>query len=199
MGFETESAVRSGMKELLRTHDPDADVRGCDDTVVTYVAAIIEEVAGDGLEVDVAGVREVLIAYVPRFEAVSEPALLCWLIDLARDARMSVSAPVSTANPVSQSSLQKRKNTHRISGAVKTDPPLGRDVRNSIMNRYGYIDNADDGREQRPLAGKKMIRYRDGQVVSLKGERYSVLQDQDSEAVKKTYVHLKAARKYRFH
>eukprot|EP00127_Corallochytrium_limacisporum_P001375 Clim_evm14s54 gene=Clim_evmTU14s54 len=43
--------------------------------------------------------------------------------------------------------------------------------------------------------------YRNGQVVSTRGERYSVIKDprEDTEEMKKTYVNLKPARKYRFH
>ena len=46
---------------------------------------------------------------------------------------------------------------------------------------------------------KKLVRYRDGQVVSMKGERFSEIKKQDSEEMKATYVNLKPARKYRFH
>lgn len=46
---------------------------------------------------------------------------------------------------------------------------------------------------------KKLVRYRDGQVVSTKGERFSEVKRQESEDMKKTYVSLKPAQKYRFH
>lgn len=46
-----------------------------------------------------------------------------------------------------------------------------------------------------------MVRYRDGQVVSTKGERYTVLTRKDTEGddMKNTYINLKPLRKYRFH
>lgn len=44
-----------------------------------------------------------------------------------------------------------------------------------------------------------MIRYREGQVVSTKGERFSEIKKQESQEMKKTYVNLKPQRKYRFH
>ena len=46
-----------------------------------------------------------------------------------------------------------------------------------------------------------MIRYRDNQVVSTKGERYSIQtkRDNENEDMKKTYINLKPLRKYRFH
>ena len=48
---------------------------------------------------------------------------------------------------------------------------------------------------------KKMVRYRDGQVVSTKGERFTILtrKDKEGEDMKKTYVNIKPLRKYRFH
>ncbi|KAK3089920.1 hypothetical protein FSP39_007651 [Pinctada imbricata] len=46
---------------------------------------------------------------------------------------------------------------------------------------------------------KKMIRYLDSRIVSTKGEKFTEIKKEDSEEMKKTYVHLKPARKYRFH
>ena len=48
---------------------------------------------------------------------------------------------------------------------------------------------------------KKLVRFRDGHVVSTKGERFSVLarKDAEGEDMKKTYMNLKPLRKYRFH
>lgn len=47
--------------------------------------------------------------------------------------------------------------------------------------------------------GKKMVRYRDNKVVSLKGERYTEIKKDESDDLKKTYVNLKPGRQYRFH
>lgn len=44
-----------------------------------------------------------------------------------------------------------------------------------------------------------MLRYLDGRVVSTKGERFTEIKKEDSEEMKKTYVNLKPAKKYRFH
>lgn len=48
-------------------------------------------------------------------------------------------------------------------------------------------------------APKKLIRYIDNQVVSTKGERYKDIKKPESEEMKKTYISLKPARKYKFH
>ncbi|XP_055585802.1 CUE domain-containing protein 2 isoform X3 [Uranotaenia lowii] len=50
------------------------------------------------------------------------------------------------------------------------------EVKNRIISRYSYVDK-EDHREYKPIAPKvepkKMIRYRDNKIVSLKGERYT--------------------------
>lgn len=48
-------------------------------------------------------------------------------------------------------------------------------------------------------APKKMVRYHGSQVVTTKGERYHLVKKEEPEDMKKTYVSLKPARKYRFH
>ena len=76
-------------------------------------------------------------------------------------------------------------------------------IRSSIVDRYGFIDNEDDHKEHRPVApkweGKKMVRYRDNKVVSLKGERYTEIRKEEADDAKKSYVNLKPGKQYRFH
>ncbi|RXG55315.1 CUE domain-containing protein 2-A [Armadillidium vulgare] len=99
---------------------------------------------------------------------------------------------ISIKTPNTQKNLQK--------GSKVVDDKT---LRNSIINRYGFVDHEDDHKEHRPVApkweGKKMIRYRDNKVVSLKGERYTEIKKEESEDLKKTYVNLKPAKQYRFH
>lgn len=72
-----------------------------------------------------------------------------------------------------------------------------------MMTRYGYVDIRQDEMTHQPRLNKqenkKPLRYRDNQVVSTKGERFSLVKKQESEDMKKTYVNIKPARKYRFH
>lgn len=44
-----------------------------------------------------------------------------------------------------------------------------------------------------------MVRYRDNKVVSIKGERYTEIKKEEATEMKKTYVHLKPGKQYRFH
>uniref|UniRef100_A0A8C5PKD0 CUE domain containing 2 n=1 Tax=Leptobrachium leishanense TaxID=445787 RepID=A0A8C5PKD0_9ANUR len=89
-------------------------------------------------------------------------------------------------------------------GAKKLDKALEKEnLKEFILQKYMMVDSEDDKRTHRPLAPKespkKMIRYIDNQVVSTKGERYKDMKKPESEEMKKTYINLKPARKYKFH
>ncbi|KAM4637121.1 CUE domain-containing protein 2 isoform 1-T3 [Discoglossus pictus] len=81
--------------------------------------------------------------------------------------------------------------------------PKKEDLKDFILQKYMMVDNEEDKKTHRPLAPKeapkKMIRYIDNQVVSTKGERYKDVKKPESEEMKKTYINLKPARKYKFH
>ncbi|TWW78942.1 CUE domain-containing protein 2 [Takifugu flavidus] len=76
-------------------------------------------------------------------------------------------------------------------------------LKESILEKYMLVDNEDDNKTHRPVAPKdapkKLIRYHGNQVVTTKGERYQLVKKDETEDMKKTYVNLKPARKYRFH
>lgn len=86
-----------------------------------------------------------------------------------------------------------------------------RQLKERIIARYSYIDHEEDKREHRPVAPKsepkKLIRYRDNKIVSIKGERFTEVRKEEDgggaeaggDPMKKTYVSLKPARQYRFH
>ncbi|XP_070501255.1 CUE domain-containing protein 2-A [Chironomus tepperi] len=52
-----------------------------------------------------------------------------------------------------------------------------KELKNRIIERYSYVDQNEAKQEHRPfipkVEPKKMIRYRDNKIVSLKGERYT--------------------------
>ncbi|XP_013791789.1 CUE domain-containing protein 2-like [Limulus polyphemus] len=68
-----------------------------------------------------------------------------------------------------------------------------KELRQQILSRYGYIDQDDDIREHRPVAPKtepkKLIRYRDNKIVSIKGERYSDIKKEEPDEVKPARQH----------
>ncbi|OQR68097.1 CUE domain-containing protein 2-like [Tropilaelaps mercedesae] len=51
-------------------------------------------------------------------------------------------------------------------------------LRDQIINRYAYVDVDEDKKEHKPVVPKaepkKLIRYRDNKVVSVKGERFTI-------------------------
>lgn len=64
-------------------------------------------------------------------------------------------------------------------------------VKKKIMETYGFVDKETDQRYHRPnlskkTEDKKMTRYRDGKIVSTKGERFSQVTKEESEEMKKT-------------
>lgn len=77
------------------------------------------------------------------------------------------------------------------------------DLRQHILSRYMYVDQSEDKKEHKPVAPKwepkKLVRYRNNQIVSLKGEKYTEVKETESDDMKKTYVTLKPSRQYRFH
>ncbi|KAM5140834.1 CUE domain-containing protein 2 isoform 1-T3 [Mantella aurantiaca] len=81
--------------------------------------------------------------------------------------------------------------------------PKKEDLKDFILQKYMLVDDEEDKKTHRPLmpkeAPKKLIRYIDNQVVSTKGERYKDIKKPESEEMKKTYINLKPARKYKFH
>nr|XP_053656978.1 CUE domain-containing protein 2-like [Cherax quadricarinatus] len=74
--------VRSSLEKLLHNYSPSADVSGIDEIVVSYVSGVLEEVAGDEEEVDSAGMKDVMAAYVPEFDAIPEDAITSWVINM---------------------------------------------------------------------------------------------------------------------
>lgn len=66
------------------------------------------------------------------------------------------------------------------------------EIKNRIIERYSYIDKDAFNKEHRPVAPKvepkKLVRYRDNKIVSLKGERFTEVkkgEDVDDISLKK--------------
>nr|DBA15320.1 TPA: hypothetical protein GDO54_004549 [Pyxicephalus adspersus] len=98
----------------------------------------------------------------------------------------------------SEEQLDNRSETQELQKAPKKE-----DLKDFILQKYMLVDDEEDKKTHRPLmpkeAPKKLIRYIDNQVVSTKGERYKDMKKPESEEMKKTYINLKPARKYKFH
>ncbi|CAH2101850.1 unnamed protein product [Euphydryas editha] len=78
--------------------------------------------------------------------------------------------------------LHRREHGQALSAvalhaAVRAPLCDDREIKSRIIARYSYVDKNSDTKEHKPLAPKfepkKMVRYRDNKIVSLKGERYT--------------------------
>lgn len=60
------------------------------------------------------------------------------------------------------------------------------ELKKRIISRYSYVDKNAAMREYKPVVPKvepkKLVRYRDNKIVSLKGERYTEVSKRDEEA-----------------
>ncbi|XP_076370233.1 CUE domain-containing protein 2-like isoform X2 [Tachypleus tridentatus] len=102
-----------------------------------------------------------------------------------------------------KSYLVKNSNTKPEANGTLDNVTDNGKLKHQIISKYGYVDQDDDVRKHRPVVPKtepkKLIRYRDNKVVSMKGERYCNIKKEEPEEMKKTYISLKPARQYRFH
>eukprot|EP00057_Strongylocentrotus_purpuratus_P001202 XP_001196471.1 PREDICTED: CUE domain-containing protein 2-B [Strongylocentrotus purpuratus] len=86
---------------------------------------------------------------------------------------------------------------------MKKASHVDKQVKDSILQKYGYVDVKDDSVTHKPVAPKqekkKMVRYLNNQVCSTKGERFIQIKKPMTEEMKKTFINLKPARSYHFH
>ncbi|XP_040571164.1 CUE domain-containing protein 2 isoform X3 [Lepeophtheirus salmonis] len=84
-----------------------------------------------------------------------------------------------------------RAPTDRKIIKANTKPILNaKELKEKIVGKYGFIDQAEDSRYHRPnikkTEDKKLIRYRDGKIVSTKGERFTQVKKEGPEEMKKS-------------
>jgi len=66
-------------------------------------------------------------------------------------------------------------------------------VKKNLMEQYGFVDKEEDQRYHRPNLlknkdDKKLIRYREGKIVSTKGERFTQVTKEESLEMKRSIV-----------
>lgn len=86
--------------------------------------------------------------------------------------------------------LDREEKGQSLTGSLMTNCPKSQiddnELKNRIISRYSYVDRSAENKEYKPIVPKiepkKLIRYRDNKIVSLKGERYTeVRKDEDVE------------------
>lgn len=74
-------------------------------------------------------------------------------------------------------------------GAQQKSTVDDKEIKSRIIARYSFVDKDDDVREHRPVAPKtepkKLVRYRDNKIVSMKGERFTEIKKEDEEESRK--------------
>lgn len=67
------------------------------------------------------------------------------------------------------------------------------ELKNRIISRYSYVDRSTESKEYKPVVPKiepkKMIRYRDNKIVSLRGERYTEVRKGEEVELRKPKKH----------
>ncbi|XP_068622009.1 CUE domain-containing protein 2 [Battus philenor] len=100
----------------------------------------------------------------------------------AMEIKHCVSIARGDAERAAATLLHRREQGQALSAAAlhaAARQPLcdDRELKSRIIARYSYVDKNSDTKEHKPLAPKiepkKLVRYRDNKIVSLKGERYT--------------------------
>lgn len=77
--------------------------------------------------------------------------------------------------------LDREEKGESLTGSLTSNHPKPKvddnELKNRIISRYSYVDRSTENKEYKPVVPKiepkKMIRYRDNKIVSLRGERYT--------------------------
>lgn len=114
-------------------------------------------------------------------------------------------------------------NYNKFANVIKTNKYIKKKEETSIENQQKQVeDNAIDSLKKKivdkyfleeiketkitipkspnnSIQNENKTRYLNNQVVSTKGEKHIIIKPPESEDMKKTYINLKPAKKYRFH
>nr|CAD7393732.1 unnamed protein product [Timema cristinae] len=190
-----------------------------DEIVLSYVVSILEDLGSESSveeAFDVEGFCEMMAAYFPEFSTIhhasdsySEPQVRLLQEMFPGVCSIEVHHCLSIAEGDVARAAQLVLHRQEAGQSLKTNVTRQKAVVNDqelksrIIARYSYVDKDDDIREHRPVGPKsepkKLVRYRDNKIVSLKGERFTEVKKEEDEDMKKTYVSIKPARQYRFH
>ncbi|CAG9576901.1 unnamed protein product [Danaus chrysippus] len=112
----------------------------------------------------------------------------------AMEIKHCVSIACGDAERAAATLLHRREQGHALTSLHSTRHTTlcdDSELKNRIIARYSYVDKNSDTKEHKPLAPKfepkKMVRYRDNKIVSLKGERFTEVpkSGMDEENLKK--------------
>ncbi|XP_065829123.1 uncharacterized protein [Oscarella lobularis] len=195
------------LKALLSTELPDRtefDMNVVDDCALSYISSYIETIEHGHADSEMEELRDLLGAYVPQLANLPLNILHKW-VAVQKDIPSSKDNLAKNSNETLSENLVaihlSQKTTENCT-SKRRDDAVAKDF---VLSRYAFVDTADENKTFVPRVKlddikEKSIRYREGKIVSTKGEKYQIeLKRPESEDMKKTYVSLKPARKYRFH
>jgi hypothetical protein len=180
-----------------------------DDVILDYLIEAISDVNDHDNSFDITQFMDMVTSYIPEFSTIDHDVICKWIMSLSVDVESCQSSCVDDDTCKSDDNVKLLLNTgvstfcepqHSVN--VKTTEEAAR--REYLVSKYYYSAGETNGnfcplQQKEAIEPKKLIRYRDNQVVSTKGERYHIEKAAESEEMKKTYVNLKPLRKYRFH
>nr|XP_033799706.1 CUE domain-containing protein 2 isoform X2 [Geotrypetes seraphini] len=218
-----EKIIRDSLTDFIQSHIPEADFSAMDEVFFSYITSVLEELGSpDASEdnFDMETFMEMMEGYTPGFAKIDSMEVYEMMFELTRrlrDAGNTENSFTKTTERVYKISTNCSKE-HGGNAEGKILPPAEGasaqtmpvacvsskgELKDIILQKYMLVDDEEDKRTHRPVAPKeapkKLVRYIDNQVVSIKGERYKDLKKPESEEMKKTYINLKPARKYKFH
>ncbi|XP_074686895.1 CUE domain-containing protein 2 isoform X2 [Strix aluco] len=227
--MELERIIRDTLTRFIQSHIPAADLSGMDDVFFSYITGVLEELGSPESSeetFDMDTFVEMMEAYIPGFAEIHSGDVCEMMFSLserlgeARNKEKPSQKTVGSGSEAPSEDLTKGQepgagacNGERLctptdgAGAQELARPRRapnhEELKQVILQKYMMVDSADDQKTHRPAppkeAPKKLIRYIDNQVVSTKGERYKDIKKPESEEMKRTYISLKPARKYKFH
>ncbi|XP_044880046.1 CUE domain-containing protein 2 isoform X2 [Mauremys mutica] len=227
--MDLEGIIRDSLMCFIQSHIPDADLSGMDEVFFSYIASVLEELGSPESSeenFDMDAFVEMMEAYIPGFAEINSGNICEMMFALSErlsEARNKgkvcqkavESMSRAPAEELNQSEEQgegasdERRLHIPAEGAIAQETarprraPKQEDLKRFILQKYMMVDSEEDQKTHRPVppkeAPKKLIRYIDNQVVSTKGERYKDIKKPESEEMKRTYISLKPAKKYKFH
>lgn len=94
--------------------------------------------------------------------------------------------------------LDREESGQSLTGSLTANCPKNQlvddnELKNRIISRYSYVDRSTETKEYKPVVAKiepkKMIRYRDNKIVSLRGERYTEVRKGEDVELRKPKKH----------
>ncbi|XP_067375686.1 CUE domain-containing protein 2 isoform X2 [Channa argus] len=225
--MDLHKIIHNTLHEFIQTYIPDADLSTLDDVLLSYITGVLEDLGSQQSveeNFDAEVFAEMLEAYIPGFAKIDSVKVCEMMFNMAsklataRTSESSVPKARAEELPLKLTILSSEPPQGRETQCLKTQTEgatakvnhgknissqADQKLKESILEKYMLVDREDDKKTHRPVAPKdapkKLVRYHGNQVVTTKGERYQLVKKNETEDMKKTYVNLKPARKYRFH